>query len=44
MFGDEVVIICEHSFLLYKTQILAVGAIPVIVKEIEGINQFTKYY
>ncbi len=35
MFGDEV-IICEHSFILYKTQILAVGAIPVIVKEIEG--------
>ncbi|AHL31040.1 MAG: Histidinol-phosphate aminotransferase [Candidatus Hodgkinia cicadicola] len=33
--GDESVI-CEHSFLLYKSQILASGAIPIIIKETNG--------
>ncbi|AIC63889.1 Histidinol-phosphate aminotransferase [Candidatus Hodgkinia cicadicola] len=33
--GDESVI-CEHSFLLYKSQILASGAIPVLIKETNG--------
>ncbi|AUG33914.1 Histidinol-phosphate aminotransferase [Candidatus Hodgkinia cicadicola] len=33
--GDES-IICEHSFLLYKSQILASGAIPVTIKETNG--------
>ncbi len=31
--GDEAVI-SEHSFLLYRTQILTAGAVPVIVKEV----------
>ncbi|XXM90161.1 histidinol-phosphate transaminase [Candidatus Hodgkinia cicadicola] len=33
--GDES-IICEHGFLLYKSQILASGAIPVTIKEADG--------
>ncbi|ATY93466.1 Histidinol-phosphate aminotransferase [Candidatus Hodgkinia cicadicola] len=33
--GDES-IICEHGFLLYKSQILASGAVPVIIKETDG--------
>ncbi len=33
--GDESVI-CEHGFLLYKSQILAAGAVPVTVKETNG--------
>ncbi len=28
--------ICEHGFLLYKSQILAAGAVPVTVKETNG--------
>ncbi|XXN13808.1 MAG: histidinol-phosphate transaminase [Candidatus Hodgkinia cicadicola] len=33
--GDES-IICEHGFLLYKSQILAAGAVPVTIKETNG--------
>ncbi|XXM93336.1 MAG: histidinol-phosphate transaminase [Candidatus Hodgkinia cicadicola] len=33
--GDES-IICEHGFLLYKAQVLAAGAVPVIIKETNG--------
>lgn len=33
--GDEA-IMGEHSFLLYRTQVLAAGAIPVIVGEVGG--------
>ncbi|XXN19765.1 MAG: histidinol-phosphate transaminase [Candidatus Hodgkinia cicadicola] len=33
--GDES-IICEHGFLLYKSQILASGAVPVTIKETNG--------
>ncbi|WGS83368.1 MAG: histidinol-phosphate transaminase [Candidatus Hodgkinia cicadicola] len=33
--GDES-IICEHGFLLYRSQIYASGAIPVTVREVNG--------